>query len=125
METAREAARQRYSEFMADLDARCPASRSQDGSIITALCETCGAPLMGRGEEISRLNDLVGEIRTVDLCQRLIDRLDELTSWERPAGTRCYVCASLFQFVGKSKYWQGVESARQAELARRKRLLES
>ncbi len=87
-------------------------------------CSGCGAPLMGRADEMARLEGLVGDAPSVWLAQRMIDRIDELERWSRPDSGRCYVCEIVFQVVGRSKYWQGVESDRQAELARRKRIME-
>jgi len=113
-----------FSTYIADLGRRCPEPSRRESEVKEPVCSACGAPIMTRGNEIGRLNSLVGDVRSMPLCERLFERIDELESWERLPDGRCYVCAFLFRIVGSSNYWQGAERERQAELERRKKLLE-
>ncbi len=113
-----------FSAYIADLGRRCPEPSRGESEVKEPVCSACGAPIMTRGNEIGRLSSLLSEVRSIPLCERLLERTDELESWERIPDGRCYVCAFMFRIVGGSNYWQGAERERQAELARRKKLLE-
>ena len=112
--------------YFADLDQRCSEfclAHHAEAATVRTLCGGCGAPVIMRGDEIGRLNGLVGEIRSLWLVGRIGDRIDELEAWERVPEGRCYLCGFEFR-QASSEYWREAERAHQADLAKRKRLIE-